>query len=381
MSEVFISYSRSDSNFVHQLHSALEKSQREAWVDWENIPTSADWWREICEGIEAADTFIFVISPASVASPVCNLEVGYAIEHNKRFIPVVRAKTNEREAFAVLATHSLDDHLQTILAGREILAIARDNWQAMARHNWLLFTEDADFENTFQKLIEVINTDLEHVRHHTRLLVRAREWENKNKNGAFLLRGEDLKEAEKWLAQSGNKIPNPTKLQTPYIFASRQAANGRQRSLLSSVSAALLISLSLAALSFALFRQSEERSVIAGQNAASATVAQGLAQQEANNRATQQNLAESNAVTAQANLKIALNTQSQFLADLSRQQLDQDQVLPARLLALEGMANYPQVYHQENLNSLINAYYKPGAEVMSFSHPGVGGVLRRLECG
>src|SRR5258708_16096731 len=95
MSEVFISYSRSDSNFVHQLHSALEKSQRVAWVDWENIPTSADWWREICEGIEASDTFIFVISPASVASPVCNVELGYSIENNNSFTTVVRAKTNE----------------------------------------------------------------------------------------------------------------------------------------------------------------------------------------------------------------------------------------------------------------------------------------------
>lgn len=42
MSDVFISYSRSDSNFVCQLHTALEKHQRDVWVDWQDIPLSSN---------------------------------------------------------------------------------------------------------------------------------------------------------------------------------------------------------------------------------------------------------------------------------------------------------------------------------------------------
>ena len=51
MSDVFISYSRKDSDFVRQLHNALAVLDRDVWVDWEDIPLTADWWREICTGI------------------------------------------------------------------------------------------------------------------------------------------------------------------------------------------------------------------------------------------------------------------------------------------------------------------------------------------
>ena len=81
MSDVFISYSRKDKDFVRRLHDSITKANRESWVDWEDIPTAADWWREICNGIEAADTFIFVISPDSVESNVCRDEIVHAVQH------------------------------------------------------------------------------------------------------------------------------------------------------------------------------------------------------------------------------------------------------------------------------------------------------------
>ncbi|MEB3209821.1 MAG: toll/interleukin-1 receptor domain-containing protein, partial [Leptolyngbyaceae bacterium] len=56
MSDVFISYSRTDKAFVETLHQALKESTYEAWVDWQDIPLTADWWKEIEAGIEAADT-------------------------------------------------------------------------------------------------------------------------------------------------------------------------------------------------------------------------------------------------------------------------------------------------------------------------------------
>jgi len=35
--EVFISYSRKDTDFVRRLDEALKSRGREAWVDWEDI--------------------------------------------------------------------------------------------------------------------------------------------------------------------------------------------------------------------------------------------------------------------------------------------------------------------------------------------------------
>lgn len=84
------------------LNQALVKSKYDAWVDWESIPLTADWWEEIKAGIEAADTFIFVISPDSVASKVCGQEIDHAVANHKRLVPVVR-----REERRILLLRSL----------------------------------------------------------------------------------------------------------------------------------------------------------------------------------------------------------------------------------------------------------------------------------
>jgi hypothetical protein len=71
MARVFVSYSRKDVPFVRKLSDAVAAQKREAWVDWKDIPSTAEWLREFFPNIEAADNFIFVISPESVASANC----------------------------------------------------------------------------------------------------------------------------------------------------------------------------------------------------------------------------------------------------------------------------------------------------------------------
>ena len=55
MSDVFISYSRRDIDFVRHLFDQLKTRDRELWADWQDIPPLADWLAEIYRGIEAAD--------------------------------------------------------------------------------------------------------------------------------------------------------------------------------------------------------------------------------------------------------------------------------------------------------------------------------------
>src|SRR3712207_6351894 len=43
VSEVFISYAPADRDFVRRVHDALEASGRRAWIDWRDIPPTADW--------------------------------------------------------------------------------------------------------------------------------------------------------------------------------------------------------------------------------------------------------------------------------------------------------------------------------------------------
>src|SRR5712691_10046962 len=130
MTDVFISYSRKDKEFVRKLHDALREARRELWVDWEDIPPTADWMSEIHAGIEAADAFAFVVSPDSVASKVCGEEVEYAVKLNKRLIPLVfRDVTPE-------STHP-----------------------AISSHNWLFFRDADDFNASFKNLIAALDTD------------------------------------------------------------------------------------------------------------------------------------------------------------------------------------------------------------------------------
>jgi hypothetical protein len=68
MVDVFVSYSRRDKEFVAVLHDALRASDYDTWVDWEDIAPTTEWWKEIEAGIEAAHTFLFVISKDSIAS-------------------------------------------------------------------------------------------------------------------------------------------------------------------------------------------------------------------------------------------------------------------------------------------------------------------------
>jgi hypothetical protein len=193
--DVFISYSRRDKAFVEKLDASLRSLKRDPWVDWEDIYKGEEWWKAIQRGIESANTFIFVISPDSVASAVCRDEVTYAAECNKRFLPIVW-----REGFDPELLHP-----------------------AIASHNWLFFRETDDFDHALQELIQAMDTDLDHLRAHTRLLMRASEWQTKAQNSSYLLRGHDLQEAEQWLMQGLNKSPKPTALQIQYLNSSNEA--------------------------------------------------------------------------------------------------------------------------------------------------------------
>lgn len=279
MSDVFISYSRRDKVFARRIFEALDPQKREIWVDWEGIPYSTDWWKEISAGIEGADTFIFIITPDSLASKVCNEELAYAYKLNKRIIPVVRREINEREIAGAWFDKDWESQ-------------ARENWKILKKINWLLFRrkddcdckydeknevinpecdgEDCDYDNftnTFDALTNIVETDLEHVKAHTRLLIRAVEWEKNDRNASFLLRGDDLRTAEQWLQAAAGKDQKPDELHTAYILASRTSENRRQQRLLVGVSIAAVLLLVAAVVAIVAFQASERNLNTANLNA------------------------------------------------------------------------------------------------------------------
>lgn len=211
---VFVSYSRKDMEFVKGLCRALEEDGRDVWVDLDDIPPSAEWLDEIYRGIEAQNACIFVLSPDYLASSIGGLEIAHAASHNKRLVPVVARDIDDKAVPEVLR-----------------------------RLNWIPMRAEDDFAAALAKLRAALDVDLPWVRLHTRLLVRAQEWEAKGRDTSRLLRGRDLKEAERWLSEAAHHPnPQPAPLQLEYMGASRRADKRRQRIVLGSTVIALLIS-------------------------------------------------------------------------------------------------------------------------------------------
>ena len=72
MTSSFISYSRRDILSAGGLTEDFKGQDLGFWIDWESIPLTVDWWREIERGIEEAGIFLFLISPDSAGSKVAS---------------------------------------------------------------------------------------------------------------------------------------------------------------------------------------------------------------------------------------------------------------------------------------------------------------------
>ena len=87
---IFISYSRDDKAWVYEFTQALRDDLIvSVFVDIKGIYIAADWWRTICENIEACDYVIYVMSPKSTESIYCTAEIDYAVALNKPILPIM----------------------------------------------------------------------------------------------------------------------------------------------------------------------------------------------------------------------------------------------------------------------------------------------------
>lgn len=218
MSSLFISYSRKDKEAALKLTEFFNGENLDYWIDWEGIPPTVDWWLEIEKGIEGADIFLFLISPDSIKSKVCNQEMTHAIKNGKRLIPLVVRDVKPEETPPELS------HL-----------------------NWIFLRETDNFETNFKKLTTAIHTDYEWVQTHRQLQNKALEWERSEVDKSFLLRGNELLDAESQLAVNTSKEPYPTDLQRQYVHESRQAAD-RQKRTVTLISLAGIIALAVLAI-------------------------------------------------------------------------------------------------------------------------------------
>ncbi len=88
MADIFISYSRRDSEQALALAERLEADDFNVWLDRHGIDGAEQWATEIVEGIRGCSTFLLLLSPSSVESANVLKELSLASERGKRILPV-----------------------------------------------------------------------------------------------------------------------------------------------------------------------------------------------------------------------------------------------------------------------------------------------------
>ena len=179
--------------------AALDFSRFECFIDREGISGGEEWKRSLGGLISEADTVVFVLTPNSARSAICDWEVEEATRLNKRILPIVC-----RPLEGVSPPPRLRDL------------------------NYIFFYKEpkvpgSGFGTGLAKLVTALNTDFDWLRQHTRYLQRAIEWDTGGRSANRLLSGNDIPDAKAWAARRP-KTPEPTVLQLDFIRASEEEA-------------------------------------------------------------------------------------------------------------------------------------------------------------
>jgi WD40 repeat protein len=169
-SRVFLSYSRKDRGSAETLRDRLAGDGYGAYLDVHDI-VAGEPWQERLEGLIAvADAVLFLISPDSVGSPICDWEVNEAERLAKRIFPVVIRATP-------------DD----AIPGR------------LRRLNYVGLDAEIKWATEYPKLCAALDQDIRWVREHTRLTELAARWAREGRPESQLLRLAEVLEARKKL--------------------------------------------------------------------------------------------------------------------------------------------------------------------------------------
>jgi len=164
---VFIGYAPPDHEFAFSLRQILLREHITVLWDIHTPSTLAEYYRtEMLEDIEKADNFIYLLSPHSLQSKVCDEQLKHALALQKRVLAVVIAPTS---------TLSVTAHSVPIID----------------------FTVDKN--SASQELLRTLHEDAYYHEQHKILLVKVLKWEQQHHNRSLLLRGHNLEHFEAWL--------------------------------------------------------------------------------------------------------------------------------------------------------------------------------------
>ncbi|MBK9925748.1 MAG: TIR domain-containing protein [Anaerolineales bacterium] len=335
MAKIFVSYSRKDSKYARNLINSIKELKHDPWVDWEDIPPATNWMDQIESGIEKSDAFIFCISPDSVASEVCNVELSHAAKYNKRIIPIVL---------------------------REVPA--KDTNNIIRQLNWIFLREEDDLQSALGRLKDAVELDFVWLAEHNRLLEKTLDWHH-GKTNSLLLRGSELHRVQKVVAEAKGKEPFLTPLQEKFLENSIQ--NERRTYFLGMIVGIVLTILAgltvfaLVQRNLAKFNEREatkqaaiasENALVALKNEREARKAQQEAEDQRQIAEEQRSIADDQRKVAEERARFALAQQSAARAQIYQSQ--PGELYTSTLLAINSWQTAPSSEAEEILRKNIS---------------------------
>lgn len=200
---VFLSYSRRDAALVARIAEGLMAAGfladfDQAAHDPDNVSAGIsaedEWWKRLQEMIAAADVMVFLVSPDSATSAVCDEEIAYARALGKRIIAVLAREVDFAKAPPRLSA----------------LNVRID------------FSDGGPgFDAALTGLTRALEMNVGWHRDGRKYYARVQEWDTGGRPKSRLLREGAVEEAERWALARPRNEPEPGELFLAWIAASR----------------------------------------------------------------------------------------------------------------------------------------------------------------
>lgn len=90
--KIFITYARQDTEVQKKLKTYLAVMESEGKIilwDDNRIPPGDEWFKSISNNLTNSDILLYLVSPQSLVSDNCNMELAVALHAEKRIIPII----------------------------------------------------------------------------------------------------------------------------------------------------------------------------------------------------------------------------------------------------------------------------------------------------
>ncbi|HUF82218.1 MAG TPA: TIR domain-containing protein [Burkholderiales bacterium] len=200
---VFLSYSRKDAGLVGRVADGLmgagfladyDQAAHDPGNVSAGISAEDEWWKRLQEMIASADVMVFLVSPDSALSAVCDEEIAYARALGKRIIAVLARNVDFAKAPPRLSA----------------LNVRID------------FSDGGPgFDAALAGLVSALQMNVGWHRDGRKYFARVQEWDTAGRPKSRLLREGAVEEAERWALARPRNEPEPGELFLAWVAASR----------------------------------------------------------------------------------------------------------------------------------------------------------------